>query len=454
MQFAIGEDGKRVNANNAKKGVKYFCPMCRRGVTFRNCTLKMKHFAHTPDDPCIDSWHHDMSEWHYTMQEYFDEQYREVVVEKDGIVHRADVLMNGVVIEFQHSPLSPEEFKARNDFYTSCGYRVVWVIDVHSSYVKGDFYSCGTTIYEGVDGYRWLHHKKWLDGKYSKDVSVYLTWDEIGGPVRVFKSKDAEDSYAYFGYPLLYANGVTMKKGMNSLELSKSNIKEETNTKAVVEKDEDYKLKFMYVPGQPREHYICPRTGKFGVTVMGGANIYCCATCRYCSYIDNSDAKTADGSPYPHKMYASHCHYPKEVRSVINDGHPNECVSLRFNEKCCVVESLSCHDAVRESKVTGRAEFVTSYLHPPGFNIKKLYVRGCPPKDYTCPRTGKFGLSLAPDSNHKYGCEYCRYCGDIKHYSEGTSVFCYYPRVVRAVTREGSDWECEEFDRKKHLYKG
>ena len=71
-----------------------------------------------------------MSEWHFEWQSKFPIDSREVVVERDGVVHRADILINDTVIEFQHSPINGEEFEARNSFYKNCGYRVVWLFDV------------------------------------------------------------------------------------------------------------------------------------------------------------------------------------------------------------------------------------------------------------------------------------------------------------------------------------
>lgn len=70
-----------------------------------------------------------MSDWHFGWQSKFPIENREVVVEKDGVVHRADILIKNTVIEFQHSPISGEEFEERNSFYKNCGYHVVWLFD-------------------------------------------------------------------------------------------------------------------------------------------------------------------------------------------------------------------------------------------------------------------------------------------------------------------------------------
>ena len=63
-------------------------------------------------------------------------EYQEIVKTKDEQKHRADVLIESekVVFEFQHSPLSPDEFEDRNSFYNSLGYKVIWVFDVEEQY--------------------------------------------------------------------------------------------------------------------------------------------------------------------------------------------------------------------------------------------------------------------------------------------------------------------------------
>ncbi len=40
------------------------------------------------------------------------------------------MLIDNTVVDFQHSPISADEFFERNSFYTKAGYRVAWVFDV------------------------------------------------------------------------------------------------------------------------------------------------------------------------------------------------------------------------------------------------------------------------------------------------------------------------------------
>lgn len=131
MFIALDANGERISIDNATKDDNYFCPICGEPLVIRatNSLAVKTHFAHKRGTLCFDDWNHDMSEWHLSWQKQFPEQYREVVIEKNGIKHRADICINNTVIEFQHSPITGEEIVKRNDFYISCGYKVVWVFD-------------------------------------------------------------------------------------------------------------------------------------------------------------------------------------------------------------------------------------------------------------------------------------------------------------------------------------
>lgn len=131
--------GKLIDVKNAKSTEKYFCKFCDEELIIKckNSTHKQIHFAHKQNSNCVEHWaQHDMSEWHKNWQNYFPIENREVVVERDNIKHIADILYNDVVFEFQHSPISYTNFTNRNNFYTSLGYRVVWVFDVNNKIKK------------------------------------------------------------------------------------------------------------------------------------------------------------------------------------------------------------------------------------------------------------------------------------------------------------------------------
>lgn len=136
MLFALDKNGQRVHINSAKRNEHYFCPCCGSEMVMRLGDVRSHHFSHRIEDFCKDSWHYDMTEWHYNWQSRFNVECQEVVKEFNGEKHRADVLIeeSKVVFEFQHSPLSPEEFEERNNFYNKLGYKVIWVFDVEEQY--------------------------------------------------------------------------------------------------------------------------------------------------------------------------------------------------------------------------------------------------------------------------------------------------------------------------------
>ena len=134
MFYAIRKDGVRVSAESAERNEGYYCPLCQGTVVARQGSVRMWHFSHLNKSDCdTDFKTPDMSEWHRMRQSLFQVQDQEVTVcnRMTGEKHRADVLVhNKYVIEFQHSKISTEEFDRRNEFYTRCGYKVVWVFDL------------------------------------------------------------------------------------------------------------------------------------------------------------------------------------------------------------------------------------------------------------------------------------------------------------------------------------
>lgn len=142
MEYALTADHHRVHAFDAEKGQEYYCPVCGNQVIPRQGEVNSWHFAHVTS--CMDDWKYDMSEWHRGWQSRFPENVREIVVEHRGECHRADILMGGYVIEFQHSPISAGEFERRNKFYTRAGYKVIWVFDETYIYISID--SCRGTV--------------------------------------------------------------------------------------------------------------------------------------------------------------------------------------------------------------------------------------------------------------------------------------------------------------------
>lgn len=65
--------------------------------------------------------------------------------------HRADVLVDRTVIEFQHSIMPVKAFDDRNNFYFNLGYKVIWLFDL------SDLYSIGQLTYKPINNGLFLH---------------------------------------------------------------------------------------------------------------------------------------------------------------------------------------------------------------------------------------------------------------------------------------------------------
>lgn len=108
-------------------GLKGLCPGCGNAVIAKCGTVKIHHWAHQRRIDC-DPWWEPMTQWHLDWQNKFPKAWREVIFrdQQTGEFHRADVhTPKETTIEFQHSPLSLQELKSRNDFYK----KIIWVVN-------------------------------------------------------------------------------------------------------------------------------------------------------------------------------------------------------------------------------------------------------------------------------------------------------------------------------------
>ena len=153
--------GRLTYIDNAIQGDMYYCQICNQPMMQRHCVDRIDHFAHySPHGnnnivPCSDHWGYDKTEWHMEWQKRFPVDNMERVLELHGKKHIADVLVDNIVVEFQHSPISLEEFSERNEFYTNLGYKVIWVFDLIEEYDDGRL---AQNDYEWY--YKWAHAKK------------------------------------------------------------------------------------------------------------------------------------------------------------------------------------------------------------------------------------------------------------------------------------------------------
>ena len=174
MYIAKDIDGQIIDISDAVKGNQYYCPICGEKLIVRNGKINVPHFSHETLRNC-DSWDYDMSEWHRNWQLRFPKNTRERIITYKGVRHRADVLVDDTVIEFQHSRMSNDEFWERNEFYTNAGYTLIWLFDLSNEWMFKK------TIEEvnGINSsyYRWKYHWHTFDDfvpKKQKSIQLYF----------------------------------------------------------------------------------------------------------------------------------------------------------------------------------------------------------------------------------------------------------------------------------------
>ena len=101
------------------------CPACGGDAIPKCGRINVWHWAHKTLD--CDTFAEAITQWHVDWQTRYPRHMREVVIG----AHRADVLLpNGCAIEFQHSSLSVDEIREREDYYGS----MLWVFDTVDAY--------------------------------------------------------------------------------------------------------------------------------------------------------------------------------------------------------------------------------------------------------------------------------------------------------------------------------
>lgn len=122
MQYAIVESQKC----EAAPGLVGKCPGCNNKVIAKCGEQRIWHWAHLGQVTCTFEWERETI-WHRIWKSAFPEHCREIIgVDLSGEKHIADVKTElGLVVELQHSHLTPQERRARESFHQD----MIWVVD-------------------------------------------------------------------------------------------------------------------------------------------------------------------------------------------------------------------------------------------------------------------------------------------------------------------------------------
>lgn len=163
MLFANDFNDNRVHIDDTHSNQEYYCPYCGAPLITKKGDIRQHHFAHKQSHICSDTWAnggshgYDISLWHNDWQSLFPKENQEVKLCLGETKHRADVLIDRTVIEFQHSIMPVKAFDDRNNFYFNLGYKVIWLFDLSDLYAKGQL------TYKPIDNglaFTWKNPKK------------------------------------------------------------------------------------------------------------------------------------------------------------------------------------------------------------------------------------------------------------------------------------------------------
>lgn len=173
MFTALNENNSIVLARTSMEQGLYYCRSCGNRVCAKIGTgSRTPHFSHI-HAPCGDTWAdyktaNSMSQWHIGHQSMYPKEAREVTLyqsgdwyrngadslpvrhtEKPGDLpdgveyHRADIYMNGLVVEYQISRLPFDEIIKRERFYVN----MVWVVESNRYYTDSHWYRSNKPVW-------------------------------------------------------------------------------------------------------------------------------------------------------------------------------------------------------------------------------------------------------------------------------------------------------------------
>lgn len=188
MLFASDFNDNRVHIDDTHSNQEYYCPYCGAPLVTKKGDIRQHHFAHKQSHVCSDTWAnsgshgYDLSPWHNDWQSLFPKVNQEVKLCLGETKHRADVLIDRTVIEFQHSIMPVKAFDDRNNFYFNLGYKVIWLFDL------SDLHENGQLSYIHKDNglvFAWKNPKKAFNNYDIQSGCIDLFFQLGNGIVRV-----------------------------------------------------------------------------------------------------------------------------------------------------------------------------------------------------------------------------------------------------------------------------
>lgn len=154
MLYATDDDGRKISASPRTLAT---CPECRAAVRSKCGTVVTWHWAHLAR-PTVACQHEPETEWHRAWKSMVPPERCEVVMQRNGERHRADIVTHeGMVVELQHSSISEQEIQAREAFYGS----MAWIFDARGP-TEAERLTFPSRYGNGRCSFRWKHARTTL----------------------------------------------------------------------------------------------------------------------------------------------------------------------------------------------------------------------------------------------------------------------------------------------------
>lgn len=161
----FGNDSNGIRTRPTYSGQKASCPLCNGNLIGKCGEIYVWHWQHHHNREC-DPWKEHETEWHRKWKSYFPDNCQEVIIEKYGEKHIADIKTeNGLIIEFQNSSISKSTIRIREDFYK----KMIWVINAQSFKEHFKFISIVNSKLRGLDSDT-SYKLSFLGKEYDKDI--------------------------------------------------------------------------------------------------------------------------------------------------------------------------------------------------------------------------------------------------------------------------------------------
>ena len=214
MQLAL-VNNQLVEASPDSKGQ---CPQCKKEVISKCGEIKIWHWAHLNLLEC-DLWWEPETIWHRDWKNNFPVNCREVVITRGANKHRADIKIDNFIIELQSKPLSPEEIKERERFYTNAGFKLIWIYKIPKITDIDDFgdYISNLKIYKKDFGFsfKWKYMPRSF--AYHDVRSFILDWEHPDYPDTLFQINKffQNENSPWGGYGVFRSKSEFIKKYNN-----------------------------------------------------------------------------------------------------------------------------------------------------------------------------------------------------------------------------------------------